>query len=196
MRPSTSTPVMSATKGRLASMGSNTSTYSMSLGLAAILHERDLAKPVERKPGMTYNHSFPSRVQSIVTETPYSPAKSALEVATTSAPSTQHEGTTTSSSLASTPTDGGFLDKLKHTGFSIYGFLGGGKSEDSDSSSSDMATVSSPTSSGGITTTTTEGATAATSPNSDKHVTRKLLTQGASAGVLGAITSFRRSGIL
>ncbi|XP_071101204.1 trafficking kinesin-binding protein 1-like isoform X2 [Haliotis cracherodii] len=196
MRPSTSTPVMSASKGRLASMGSNTSTYSMSLGLAAILNERDLAKPVERKPGMTYNHSFPSRVQSIVTETPYSPAKSALEVATTSAPSTQHEGTTTSSSLASTPTDGGFLDKLKHTGFSIYGLLGGGKSEDSDSSSSDTATVSSPTSSGGITTTTTEGATAATSPNSDKHLTRKLLTQGASAGVLGAITSFRRSGIL
>ncbi|XP_046555440.1 trafficking kinesin-binding protein 1-like isoform X2 [Haliotis rubra] len=197
---SSTTPVMSTPKGRMASMkGSNTSTYSMSLGLAAILQERDLAKPVERKPGMPYNHSFPSRVQSIVTETPYSPAKPALEVSTTSAPSTQNDGTTTSSSMASTPTDGGFLDKLKHTGFSIYGFLGGAKSEDSDSSSSDTATVSSPTSSGSITTTTVEGATAsagATSPNSDKNITRKLLTQGASAGVLGAITSFRRSGIL
>lgn len=76
----------------------------------------------------------------------------------------------------------GFLQQLKNKGYSLYG-LWGGKPKEETASSADSSTDA------------VGGATAA--PAEDPKASAKaVFANGSGVGVLGALTSFRRSGIL
>ncbi|KAH9513794.1 Trafficking kinesin-binding protein 1 [Bulinus truncatus] len=82
----------------------------------------------------------------------------------------------------------GFLQQLKNKGYSLYG-LWGGKSKDEAASSPDSSTDAADGAQG-KTSTPTSG------DDTSKESAKSIFTNGTGVGVLGALTSFRRSGIL
>ncbi|KAL5005743.1 hypothetical protein ScPMuIL_016901 [Solemya velum] len=178
-------------------LGNGTSTYSMSLGLAAILNERDLVSPVGDKAGLKMNTCAS---QDRLSESPESHRSKRTE-------SDCVQSTSTSTPVSS-PTDSQskkFLDKIKGTGSSLYGFLSsntwGLKSQ------ADTSTVSA---SSAYTMATGANATHVSKAYGDKKsdstesvkqsdVALSESARGQAIGadsVLGALTSFRRGGIL
>ena len=114
-----------------------TSTFSMSLGLAAILNERDLTQTtVTSSPCSKQSehvNSNPTRVSSIISDSHYDLAKNKMASVYTSSSSqgvrlSTQASPTRSAANADPKSDDQvnqsvIFDRLKHTGTSIYGFL-------------------------------------------------------------------------
>lgn len=196
----------------------------MSLGLAAILHERDLLNPSENST-QTSQANNPSRMSScLVSESHFDLEKSRSKAITTTSMSTTGVvmSTGTPSTVPQKPNslagldyqEANFLNRIKNTGYSLYGYIGKiGLGQRSDS-------VVSPMKSPLTVSTSQQGAIPKVSSASISHSSSvdNLVTivstpegkseagQGAvstsifgpgstGGGLLGAMTSFRKSGI-
>ncbi|XP_050418566.2 trafficking kinesin-binding protein 1 isoform X3 [Patella vulgata] len=173
------TPMQSSTpaKGSGAKTTSSGSTnYSMSLGLAAILNSRETA-------GLDSGVSFRSSPSTKMFKLPL--AKSNTETVSKSSP----EKVTTFASPDSEASGGNIFNKLKSTGATLYEYMSGAKIESSSPTSPKSSSEVTPTEPNVKVLTKSETKTG------ESGVSGKLLQQGGT-GVLGALTSFRRSGIL
>ncbi|XP_060065606.1 trafficking kinesin-binding protein 1-like [Ylistrum balloti] len=211
---------------RLTSMvqSSGTTTYSMSLGLAAILNERDLLSPSDKKP-QTSGANNPSRMSScLVSESHFDLAKSKAHTVTSSPGS--GVSLTTSSPTKTSPErpnslsgadyqEANLLNRIKNTGFSLYGYLGKIGQQRSDSVVSlptlhentntshsqqgaipKVSVCSGPTQSSSVDNLVTIAAASEGGAEASKSKSSSSIFGGASGGgVLGALTSIRKSGI-
>ncbi|KAK3577177.1 hypothetical protein CHS0354_037516 [Potamilus streckersoni] len=115
-----------------------TRTYSMSLGLASILNERDLISPPSTQTDIFPKclPSNPCRFPCLVTETVFSSSRSEISSIMTNSTDTCKVSPSHTSSSSGTPTSvktptadttaEKFLDKLKNKSFSLYGYLASG----------------------------------------------------------------------
>lgn len=168
-----------------------TSTYSMSLGLAAILNERDLVSPVGDKAGLKMNsRATPDR----------------LSMCSQSESVTSSIGASGQSTTVSSPSDSQskkFLDKIRGTGSSLYGFLSsntwGLKSAADTSTVSASAGYSMATGANSTSVLRRDNNPDGAEPVKQTNAALSNPTQGQAIGtdsVLDALTSFRRGGIL
>ncbi|XP_041374534.1 trafficking kinesin-binding protein 1-like isoform X3 [Gigantopelta aegis] len=192
----TSSPLTTATTTAMTSTprchvtsltGGNASAYGMSLGLAAILNERDLGFTRSTlAPGLRHAASIPTHLHTAVNETSHrsttSPSRADPVSVSQSLKDLSVCGLPNSSS---TPTEGaGILEKIKKTGFSLYGYIGRKSSADK-------------TDSAGVSTTgiicDTDQIEKLDSPVDGESKSRVPSDNGS---VLGMLTSFRRGGFL
>ncbi|XP_021351763.1 trafficking kinesin-binding protein 1-like isoform X3 [Mizuhopecten yessoensis] len=210
---------------RLSSMvqSSGTTTYSMSLGLAAILNERDFLSPTDNKPQTS--GSKQSRSGCLVSESHFDLEKSKAQALTVTSSSGASVSLTTSSPTkmsAEKPNslsgvdyqEANILSRIKNTGFSLYGYLGKlGQRSDSvvslpthlhdntkvsqEGAIPKVSVCSVPTQSSSVDNLVTiASATEGGSEASKSTSTSAIFGSGASGGgVLGALTSIRKSGI-
>lgn len=220
---------------RLHSDRSGTTTYSMSQGLAAILNERDLLKtpPEGTVPKTVQTHSGnPARFPSLVSDSHYSNIDTSVAntpvtmsssgLGTVTSPSTltsrfqvpmSRSQTTVSTEIKTTAEDssnGNVIDRIRNTGFTIYGLLSG-----AGPSSNTTRPNTLPVGSSGIVTMATGSNTITTATGSvpsvstDNLVTVGTVTEGqgksglgsifthnTAGGVIGALANFKRNGIL
>lgn len=169
----TSTPRSTSTPK---SRANTSSTYSMSLGLAAILEGREgaatrsLMRPVASCPVM----------QDVSEPSASSPTGLATPVT-----SSESRGLHSSSSVASALSSGIF-SKLMSTGYSLLW-----NKSDTLESSADSAFQAAAPPSTSQSQSPTDGAASPKKPSAGQ-----ILPKGGSTGVLGAIASFRKNGML
>lgn len=193
-----------------------TSTYSMSLGLAAILNERDLASPVQEKGPQKIATSNPARFPSIISDKHFDITRNKATAITTSASSnavTMATGSTNRTGVDMNNSGEGpnLLEKLKNTGYSLYGYLGNwsNKSQTSTPCTCSVSTATSNTS-----TTSTTSALSDTKVSNlvkigpaeciDSSSSTKLSGLGSllgggsakSSGMLGALTDTKKHGTI
>ncbi|XP_033728097.1 trafficking kinesin-binding protein 1-like isoform X1 [Pecten maximus] len=210
---------------RLTSMvqSSGTTTYSMSLGLAAILNERDFASSSDKKVN-TSGASQASRTSGcLVSESHFDLSKSKAQAVTVTSSSGTGVALTTSSPTKTSPErthslagvdyqEGNLLNRIKNTGFSLYGYLGKmGQRTDSvvslpeqlnekknTSQKGAIPKVSvSPTQSSSVDNLVTIAAPPEGGAEASKSKSAATIFGGGASGggVLGALTSIRKSGI-
>ncbi|KAL3854814.1 hypothetical protein ACJMK2_014059 [Sinanodonta woodiana] len=202
-----------------------TRTYSMSLGLASILNERDLISPpgpqTDCAQGLSSN---PCRFPCLVTETVFSSTRSHSSSIMTNSTDTCKVSPSHSSSSPGTPTAAKtptaettaekFLDKLKSKSFSLYGYLASGvagaltpKMESPKVTASCVAvTTLGGTKSSNVSMATGASAepqvqssglvTVVSSSSAERPRNLASVGQKAAGSVLGALTAFKRNGIL
>lgn len=180
------------------------STFSMGLGLAAILGERDLTSPndenkndenVEKNPN-------PNRFETLVSDSHFSVTNSKVGNWYTAPPNGINSSPSKTNTVPSAgPISNGetvdLMTKIKNTGLSWYGYIG----HWGQSSSSTTSTTTSTTSTIACTTVTPHAPNVTViSTNNDSKpkssTVAAILGQTTRGGVLGALTSFQRSGIL
>ncbi|KAK7502479.1 hypothetical protein BaRGS_00006432 [Batillaria attramentaria] len=168
----TSTPRMTSTPK---SRSSTSSTYTMSLGLAAILEGREGG-------GTTRSLMRPVASCPIMPEDTSSQASSATGISTPVSSSGQ--GSLPSSSSVAAGLGSGLFGKLMSTGYSLLW----NKSDTVESSADSLIEAASLSAKSQL---SAEG-----SKPQQKPTTDQILPKGGSTGVLGAIATFRKNGIL
>ena len=188
----TSTPKRHVTSLTGGSHNSSTSMYGMSLGLAAILNDRDLGLTrVAMGHGLRHAASIPSHLPTVTSsETTHdSTTRSHVVSVSQSLKDLSRVGLSSAATASrSSPAEGasGILDRIKQTGFSLYGYIGGRNSPDGQ----DSAGVGTATT-GIICDTDQIESLESPGDGGSKHG-----VHGDSGSVLGMLTSFRRGGFL
>lgn len=210
---------------RLTSMvqSSGTTTYSMSLGLAAILNERDLVGSPDKKPNTSGMSQSTRTSGCLVSESHFDLAKSKSQSVTVASSSGTGVALTTSSPTKTSPErphslagvdyqEGNLLNRIKNTGFSLYGYLGkmGQRTDSVVSLPAQLHKENKTTPQGAIpkvSTSQTQSSsvdnlvTIAAPPEGGAEASKSKSTASifgggaAGGGVLGALTSIRKSGI-
>lgn len=178
-----------------------TSTFSMGLGLAAILGERDLLPPKDdNKTDANDEKIFnpnPTRFESLVSDAHFNSTNCKVGNCYTVPPS----GTKTSpTKVNSVPSNGfksetqheKFMAKIKNTGYSLYGYLGSWGHSSTSTTMTTSTTCTTPV----VTMVTGSVTVISTTEESKSSTVSSVLGQGVRGGMLGALTSFQRSGIL
>ena len=196
--PLVSTPRMSS---QHAPCQAATSTFSMGLGLAAILGERDLLSPKDDNKTDTNDEKIfnpnPTRFESLVSDAHFNSTNCKVGNCYTVPPS----GTKTSpTKVNSVPSNGfksetqheKFMAKIKNTGYSLYGYLGSWGHSSTSTTMTTSTTCTTPV----VTMVTGSVTVISTTEESKSSTMSSVLGQGVRGGMLGALTSFQRSGIL
>lgn len=181
-----------------------TSTFSMGLGLAAILGERDLlSSKDDNKPDANNEKVFnpnPNRFETLVSDAHFNSANCKVGNCYTVPPS----GTKTSpTKVNSVPSNGEhfksetqhgekFMAKIKNTGYSLYGYLGSWGHSSTSTTMTTSTTSTTPVVTGSVPNVTV----ISTTEDSKSSAMSSVLGQGVRGGMLGALTSFKRNGIL